>query len=205
MITQKQLDKWRHAEMVKTTMPLESELLEAAAWDVVGQLIEEVERQWAIWSSKLLQMHALEEKNDNQAEEIELLKGELESLQAGLGEDIGRDRAEAIIDEATNGPRVEFTAREVKIIMGLRHEKEAEMVEAERAYREDTAKQQGEVTRLTNLLHDQNCAGREQAKEIKKIKFDRCFDDTTIGNQRRQIDALKKEIWRLQDIVCGIK
>ena len=43
MITQKQLDKWRHAEMVKTTMPLESELLEAAAWEVVGQLLDEVE------------------------------------------------------------------------------------------------------------------------------------------------------------------
>jgi len=83
MITKQQIDAWRLIEIERTTMPLESELLEAAAWDVVGQLIEEVERQWAIWSSKLLQMHALEEKNDNQAEEIELLKGELESLQEG--------------------------------------------------------------------------------------------------------------------------
>ena len=104
MITKQQIDAWRLIEIERTTMPLESELLEAAAWDVVGQLIEEVERQWAIWSSKLLQMHALEEKNDNQAEEIELLKGELESLQAGLGEDTGRDRAEVIIDEAKEGP-----------------------------------------------------------------------------------------------------
>ena len=44
MITQKQLDKWRHAEMVKTAMPHVDELKEAKAWEVGGQLLDEVER-----------------------------------------------------------------------------------------------------------------------------------------------------------------